>query len=183
MMKVSTIKRCLGNVFTAGLLALSVSQSGVADELSVDYLQGEGDVKGVKLAFRRDSDYLHEYFPELDLSFEASLNVWEYGNPRRYDSNFVLAFSPVLRHTFHESQHGEVYGEFGIGLSLLDDTRFAGKDISTHFQFEDRLGIGYRFGQSREYAMTLRYFHYSNGGLKSPNPGYDYISLSFSKRL
>ena len=182
-MKFSTIKQSLGTVFTAGLLALSAPQSGLADELSVDYLQGEGDVQGVKLAYRRDSDYLHAYFPQLDLSFEASINVWEYGNPSRYDSNFVLAFSPVFRHTFHENLHGEVYGEFGIGVSLLDDTRFAGKDISTHFQFEDRLGLGYRFGQSRQYAVTLRYFHYSNGGLKSPNPGYDYISLSFSKRL
>ena len=182
-MKFSTIKQSLGTVFTAGLLALSAPQSGLADELSVDYLQGEGDVQGVKLAYRRDSDYLHAYLPQLDLSFEASINVWEYGNPSRYDSNFVLAFSPVFRHTFHENLHGEVYGEFGIGVSLLDDTRFAGKDISTHFQFEDRLGLGYRFGQSRQYAVTLRYFHYSNGGLKSPNPGYDYISLSFSKRL
>ena len=182
-MKFSTIKQSLGAVFTAGLLALSAPQSGLADELSVDYMQGDGDVQGVKLAYRRDSDYLHAYFPQLDLSFEASINVWEYGNPSRYDSNFVLAFSPVFRHTFHENQHGEVYGEFGIGVSLLDDTRFAGKDISTHFQFEDRLGLGYRFGQSRQYAVTLRYFHYSNGGLKSPNPGYDYISLSFSKRL
>ncbi len=182
-MKFSTIKQSLGTVFTAGLLALSAPQSGLADELSVDYLQGEGDVQGVKLAYRRDSDYLHAYLPQLDLSFEVSINVWEYGNPSRYDSNFVLAFSPVFRHTFHENLHGEVYGEFGIGVSLLDDTRFAGKDISTHFQFEDRLGLGYRFGQSRQYAVTLRYFHYSNGGLKSPNPGYDYISLSFSKRL
>jgi len=182
-MKFSTIKQSLGAVFTAGFLALSAPQSGLADELSVDYLQGEGDVQGVKLAYRRDSDYLHAYFPQLDLSFEASINVWEYGNPSRYDSNFVLAFSPVFRHTFYENLHGEAYGEFGIGVSLLDDTRFAGKDISTHFQFEDRLGLGYRFGQSRQYAVTLRYFHYSNGGLKSPNPGYDYISLSFSKRL
>ncbi|HBY39967.1 MAG TPA: hypothetical protein DEH24_11145, partial [Alteromonas sp.] len=75
-MKFSTIKQSLGAVFTAGLLALSAPQSGLADELSVDYLQGEGDVQGVKLAYRRDSDYLHAYFPQLDLSFEASINVW-----------------------------------------------------------------------------------------------------------
>ncbi|MFS1702405.1 acyloxyacyl hydrolase [Alteromonas sp. AMM-1] len=182
-MKVSKIKQWLGAVFTAGMIVLSVPSAGMADEISVDYIRGEGDVQGVKLAFRRNSDYLHAYFPSLDLSFEASINLWEYGDPSRYDSNFVLAFSPVFRHTFYENYNGAVYGEFGIGVSLLDDTQFAGKDISTHFQFEDRLGIGYRFGSEREHAVTLRYFHYSNGGLKSPNPGYDFISLSFSTRL
>jgi hypothetical protein len=76
---------------------------------------------------------------------------------------------------------GELYGEVGIGLSLLDDTEFAGKDVSTHYQFEDRLGVGYRFGEAREYSIALRYFHYSNAGFKKPNPGLDFISFSFSK--
>lgn len=157
--------------------------SSHADSISVDYLRGEGNVQGLKLAYRIDSDYLADIFPSLLLTFESSINLWEYGEPERYDSNFILAFSPVIKHRFCECANGEVFGEFGIGISILDDTRFAGKDVSTHFQFEDRLGIGYAFGKNRQHSVSLRYFHYSNGGIKSPNPGFDYVSLSFATEL
>lgn len=154
-----------------------------SESFSVDYIKGEGDVEGLKIAYQFLEKDLSEYFSGLSLNFETSVNFWEYGKENTHDSNFVLAVSPVLKKTFCNCLIGRLYGEFGIGVSFIDDTRFAGKNVSTHYQFEDRIGIGYEFGKDLRYKIALRYFHYSNGGLKKPNPGLDFISLSFMYKI
>ncbi|KZN65919.1 hypothetical protein N473_10145 [Pseudoalteromonas luteoviolacea CPMOR-1] len=153
----------------------------VRHSYSVDYLQGEGDVKGVKFAYQIHVDWLSQYSELLDLYFESSINFWEYGLDNNHDSNFVLALSPVIRYPITKLNTYPLFLEFGIGVSLLDDTQFAGKNVSTHYQFEDRLGIVMKFGENFSQSVALRYFHYSNAGFKSPNPGLDFISFSYSK--
>lgn len=103
----------------------------------------------------------------------------EYGEQERRDTTSVLSFSPVLQYPVDTLAYATLYVEAGIGVSLLDDTQFAGKDVSTHFQFEDRLGLVARFGQHKQHQLALRYFHYSNAGIKKPNPGLDFIALSY----
>lgn len=148
---------------------------------SIDYIQGEGDVKGVKFGYQVHVDWLKKYWQLADLYFESSINLWEYGAQNQHDSNFVLAMSPVIRYPMCECKSKPVYIEFGIGLSLLDDTQFAGKNVSTHYQFEDRIGIVTKLGKNQEHTLALRYFHYSNAGFKSPNPGLDFIAFSYSR--
>ena len=95
-----------------------------------------------------------------------------------------MAISPVL-----SSQFTTIAGKYplkweaGIGISLVDDTRFAGKDIGSHYQFEDRLGLVMEFGNDLKDSVSLRYMHYSNGGLNSKNPGMDFLVLSYAKRF
>ncbi|MBC3767192.1 acyloxyacyl hydrolase [Neptunicella marina] len=151
--------------------------------VAIDYIHGEGGVDGIKLAYQRHSDVLQRFSPLLDLYFESSVNFWQYGDNNQHDTNFVLAISPVIQYEVSRWNHNPVLVEFGIGVSLLDDTQFAGKNVSTHYQFEDRLGIVYRFGQAQQYRVALRYLHYSNAGFKRPNPGLDFVSLSFSRHF
>ena len=175
--------RRYGRYFAAFLLTLCISSYAQAASLAVDYLRGEGDVEGIKVAYQYYHHALTDYSDDLYWYVETSVNFWEYGVERQHDTNFIVALSPVLHKTFFHRSQGRFYGEFGIGLSLLDDTTFAGKNVSTHYQFEDRLGLGYEFGEDHKYRLALRYFHYSNGGVKKPNPGLDFISLSFAIRL
>lgn len=151
--------------------------------LHLAYVQGEGDVQGIKLAVQRESDlftqYLQDYGIAGAVSFEMSANFWRFVPQNETDQNVVLAFSPVLTFSVGHLFGKEVLAEFGIGVSLLDDTTFAGKNVSTHYQFEDRLGLIYRL--SHEDSITLRYLHYSNAGFKKPNPGLDFISLGYSR--
>jgi hypothetical protein len=146
---------------------------------AVDYLQGEGDVQGLKLAYQQQMPWLQSISPKLTMLLEASANFWRYGPANSSDSNAVLAFSPILRYPLGE-QFGMPWDlEFGIGVSLLDDTRFAGKNVSTHYQFEDRLGLVAWL--SPQQSLSVRYLHYSNAGFKKPNPGLDFISLSYAR--
>lgn len=148
---------------------------------TLHYIQGEGDVQGIKIGYQHYlSHYLPERFNQFELLFESSVNLWRYGDNNNYDGNLVLALTPVFQYPLTTYKGSPVMFEFGIGLSLLDDTQFAGKNVSTHYQFEDRIGVVYKLNNAE---LGLRYLHYSNAGFKSPNPGLDFISLSYSKRF
>lgn len=152
-------------------------------QLHLAYVQGEGDVQGLKVAVQRESAFFTRTLQNTGiagtLSFEMSANFWRFGPENDTDQNLVLAFSPVLTYSLGKVFEQELLAEFGIGVSLLDDTTFAGKNVSTHYQFEDRLGLIYRL--SHEDSLSLRYLHYSNAGFKKPNPGLDFIALGYSR--
>ena len=58
--------------------------------------------------------------------------------------------------------------DFGIGIAFLSDTLIDNKNMSSSFQFEDRISIGIT---RDNIDMYVRYMHYSNGGIKKPNDG------------
>jgi lipid A 3-O-deacylase len=70
--------------------------------------------------------------------------------------------------------------EFGVGASLINDTIFAGKDIGSNYQFEDRFGLVLEFDDNLKQSVAIRYMHYSNGGLNAKNPGMDFLNLSYA---
>lgn len=164
-------------LFFSGLL--NMAQAQPHDQgFAIDYLQGESDVQGLKLAYQHHVDWLSSTHPNLGLLFEASANFWRYGPANSSDSNAVLAISPILRYPLGHAMSLSWDLEFGIGVSVLDDTRFAGKDVSTHYQFEDRLGLVAWLTPHE--TLSVRYLHYSNAGFKRPNPGLDFASVSYA---
>ncbi|MDQ9091505.1 acyloxyacyl hydrolase [Pseudoalteromonas haloplanktis] len=147
---------------------------------AIDYIQGEGDVKGIKLAYQYHPEHLQSLFKNTHIYLESSINFWQYGTENNHQTNTVLALSPVFQYPIGSVAGIPLFFEAGIGVSLINDTHFAGKDVSTHYQFEDRLGFVADFGKTK---AALRYLHYSNAGFKSPNPGLDFISLSLARRF
>jgi hypothetical protein len=85
----------------------------------------------------------------------------------------------VLRYRFGRGG-SDWFAEGGIGVSYFnglyerDDKRF-----STRFNFYDTLGVGRNFGARREHEVTLRVLHVSNGGIKKPNPGENFVQLRY----
>lgn len=169
--------------FLLVLLITSFQASAQNHYYAVDYIHGEGEVDGIKIAYQYAiDDYLPETWP-VSVVMETSMNFWEYGEHDKHDSNVVLAISPIVRYPFAQVGQYPLEAELGIGVSLINDTHFAGKDVSTHYQFEDRIGVSTHWGPNKKYRIALRYLHYSNAGFKKPNPGLDFISLSFSQRI
>jgi lipid A 3-O-deacylase len=66
--------------------------------------------------------------------------------------------------------------EYGLGANVFSDTMLGAKNISTQFQFGNTLGIVHRFSGT-PWSTGLRYTHYSNAGIDTPNPGQDYFHL------
>lgn|SRR5690606_18670495 len=154
-------------------------------QLSIEYLKGEGRVHGVRLGYRP----LEFHFTTLPLVgdanmyIEASTNFWQYGQPSQYQTNVALAVSPVLKKQFANWYGKPVFWEFGIGVSMLTKREFAGKDLGSHFQFEDRLGLLFGLDQKNSKMLAVRYMHYSNAGLSSRNPGMDFLNIAYSWRF
>lgn len=67
------------------------------------------------------------------------------------------------------------YAEFGLGGALLSNDRLGKKQLSTHFQFSEHLGLGLAF--TGGWFAGWRFSHYSNAGMKSPNDGIDQHQL------
>lgn len=79
-----------------------------------------------------------------------------------------VGLTPVLR--FQANDKKGWFIEAGIGAHLLSDLYDnADRRFSTRFQFGDHLGIGYVTQQN--FTISLSVQHFSNGGIKHPNPG------------
>lgn len=105
---------------------------------------------------------------------ELSFGGWTGGHGKVYD----LGFTPVAR-------WGRArYLEAGVGAHVLSDLDVGnGTEFSTHFQFGDHVGAGFRFGEGQRYDLGLRFQHLSNGGLRNPNPGINFLLLRLQYRV
>lgn len=109
--------------------------------------------------------------------WEASINFWDTDEENVY----AAAISPVFALYFRTGKgRFEPYVELGIGAALISDHSFAGRELSTSFQFEDRIGVGIR---GERFDFHYRYMHYSNGGIELPNNGFDANVLGATYRF
>ncbi|MBQ4836683.1 acyloxyacyl hydrolase [Pseudoalteromonas luteoviolacea] len=167
------------------LVAISVysaqSQSR-GSALAIDYIQGEGGASGVKLAYLERLMTSSDLLASFDVSLEASINLWDREKYHIKETNLVFAISPILHYQVMSLKNGAaIFAELGIGVAYVKNKVFVGKNIGSHLQFEDRIGVAMKFGEKNKDIIALRYLHYSNAGIKRPNPGLDFISLSFTR--
>lgn len=92
--------------------------------------------------------------------------------PNSHKQLEVGALAGVFRFNRAErTAMGWPYVELGIGLSLLTQKEMGGRNLGMHFQFEDRFGLGVRFGENREYDFGYKAIHFSNAYLGPINNG------------
>jgi lipid A 3-O-deacylase len=69
----------------------------------------------------------------------------------------------------------------GIGVTRLSENNFADRQFGSKFNFSDNLGVGYKFTPNT--SLTYRISHYSNAGIKKPNPGIEMQQVILSHRF
>ena len=57
------------------------------------------------------------------------------------------------------------------------------RSFSTEFNFQSHLAVGYTLGARGEHDLALRIEHFSNAGIRSPNPGMEFASLRYTYRF
>ena len=83
-----------------------------------------------------------------------------------------IGLTPVLR--LQSDTLKGWYAEGGIGIHLLSKLYDNNSDyLSTRFQFGDHLGAGYVFNNGWEAGLQIQ--HFSNGGIKRPNSGVNFL--------
>jgi hypothetical protein len=117
----------------------------------------------------------------IRLGLEASMGGWD---PHGANSTLMgdIGFTPIFR--IQGAGPSGPFAEVGAGVHLLSRTQISdSKTFSSAFQFGDRMAIGYRFGDSMDSELAVRFQHYSNAGIKEPNPGINFYMLQYSARF
>jgi hypothetical protein len=116
-------------------------------------------------------------------SAELFVSGWSARSAGERESFIQLGLLPVLRYRFDRGR-SDWFAEGGIGLSYLNELyRRDDQAFSTRFNFHDILGVGRSFGAHRAHELALRLVHVSNGGIKKPNPGENFIQLRYARQF
>jgi hypothetical protein len=185
----SSLNKNLQITLIAAILSVSHAVASPTQAIGIDYVHGEGGVNGLRIVYHPHLNKISETKTvkissvDIDLNYEFSLNMWQFYKNSHSDNNWAVAFSPVFSKQFSEVYGKPLKWEAGIGISLVKDTKFAGKDIGSHYQFEDRIGLKVLLDKLAKKSISVRYIHYSNGGLNDKNPGLDFINISYTIRF
>jgi hypothetical protein len=117
--------------------------------------------------------------------WEASLGRWNSDAGPDGGSAWVtqIGLTPILR-LYPERWGGSWFVELGIGANfLLPIYQSRTKRFSTTFNFGDHLAIGRRFGEDGSHVLALRVQHFSNAGIREPNPGENFLQLRYSQHF
>lgn len=114
-----------------------------------------------------------QFAPEPWFRPELSLSAWDASN----GTAFQVSAVPLLRYQLSQKW----FIEGGIGLTYFSRADFAKSNLGSRFHFADQLGVGYDTAPNRSFGIRLS--HFSNAGLKKPNPGIEVIEATFRYRF
>ena len=109
---------------------------------------------------------------------EATIGHWWIRRERAGESGSAtrLGITPILR--WQRQGGAGPFLEAGIGLNLIAPVyATADKRFSTVFNFGDHIGIGWRTAGATPWEWSLRVQHFSNGSIRKPNPGENFVQL------
>lgn len=162
---------CLSN------LSLGMTTSTYAAEIHVGAAYSTDQLRGVRFGYRTDAKHYEwlDWAGSPTLAFEGALNQWQNSNDTS-DNIFAVTLSPIVRWQLTESPQ-PLFLDAGIGASYIDQTRIGNRRLSTRFQFEDRIGLSWRYSADSDGRISLQYTHYSNADIEQPNDGLDFFSI------
>jgi lipid A 3-O-deacylase len=122
---------------------------------------------------------------QTDVFWEASFGRWKgEASPIHPHAQWFtqVGLTPVLRWQLADDTGW--FLEAGIGANVIFPTYSRQrKRFSTAFNFGDHIGVGLRFGESHQHELALRVQHFSNGGIRLPNPGENFRQLRYTWTL
>jgi lipid A 3-O-deacylase len=121
--------------------------------------------------------------------WEASLSQWSYpvADVRSTVGLIQLGLIPVFRWRPNAGV-SPWFVEAGVGATLTTVAyQTDRKRFSTRFNFGDHVAVGRSFGRGagrgRAHELSLRWEHFSNAGIRQPNPGENFVQLRYLYQL
>lgn len=135
-------------------------------------------LNSVNVGFSWDTDFLKSDAGLIQRSVRIEAGIGLHKTDEADINSILLA--PVLRYQLATSG-AKPFFEISIGPAHLSETRWeAHHDLSTRWTFADRIGLGYSF---EKIELSVNFFHFSNGGLSTHNPGADMVLIRSSFKL
>ncbi len=117
--------------------------------------------------------------------WEGSISQWSYPamDERSTATLSQVGVIPVFRYR-PDDGGSPWFAEAGVGLTLTTTLYETDqKKFSSSFNFGDHLAVGRNFGNARTQEVALRVEHFSNAGIKRPNPGENFLQLRYAYRF
>ena len=157
----------------------TASSGGTQGGISVHY--GVGDrYQRYTLNYETPSVWTTRFggrWGRLDLTPEIGVSYWTADRPRSPGQAWQFSAIPMFRWWTSE----RFYIEAGVGATVLTRTRFSNRNIGSAFQFGDHIGVGFLLTPNSR--VGVRYSHFSNAGIKRPNPGLDTVQLTYTHQF
>lgn len=122
---------------------------------------------------------------QLTSYLEASVALWDYGAKDRSGSSRLaqLALVPSLRYR-PSGGRSPWFVDAGVGATLMSKVYATqDKQFSTAFNFATHLAVGRSFGERGQHELSVRVEHFSNAGIKHPNPGENFLQIRYAYRF
>lgn len=161
------------------IVVMPIANAEVIDGASIEVGAGKHSMM-YKLAVQKTMTDLwpflvkHSLHPYLEMDI-AELRNQQYKNIHGQSQSIIsIGFTPVLRWQ-PIMEHG--FGvEIGIGANYFSQIYDnAGEKMATKFQFGDHIALVYKF--SKSFEIIAKFQHYSNAGIKRPNPAVNFGSI------
>ena len=152
-----------------------VENKSFIDSISIGFGKIKSKHGVFKLGLQKEftSNIYENEIGYLNGFYDLSLNRWNYTDSEVY----AVAFSPVFEYSFKTNSSDFIpFINIGIGATYINKKSIDDRNFSTHFQFEDRIGMGIK---SSKYKLSFNYFHYSNASIKKPNDGIDMMLINY----
>lgn len=137
------------------------------DSVAVEAGRGSGrtNLLRASLQWRGHDKWFEHSTWHVEHYMDLALGGWNNGHHTVYD----LGVTPVFR--FQRTSGS--YLEAAVGFHAVSELQFErNRETSTRFQFGDHVGAGIVRGR---YDVGLRLQHLSNGGIRNPNPGINFL--------
>ncbi len=92
------------------------------------------------------------------------------------DELTLFQIKPIIR-LYPSGEKGQFFAEAGLGAAKLSKKSFEQIVIQTKGNFVIHAAIGWDFNETSK--LSLRYSHYSNGYIHTPNPGIDAMAINY----
>lgn len=93
-----------------------------------------------------------------------------------------VGVTPSLRWQAGDGLRGW-FAEAGVGAHVVSPLyQSRDKRFSTRFNFGSHLAVGRRYGARDAHEWSLRVEHFSNAGIRRPNPGENFLQLRWAYR-
>jgi hypothetical protein len=147
---------------------LHAVQAHAIDGVSAETGRGTRDVDLWRVGVQWDHHTARLAQTRWRVYWDLSVGGWRGNAGTVHD----VGLTPVFRYA--AAERGP-FLEGAIGFHVLSDSHIT-RDLafSTRFQFGDHVGLGYRF---EHYDISARLQHLSNGGMRNPNPGINFLVL------
>lgn len=142
---------------------------------------GDHSSDGYEIALLGDIDKTW-FDGKVRTQWQLSFSDWDFDDGPNDDLQ-VISVAPVFIYDLEERSSGlQPYIDYSIGFAYVSETKVDKDDLGMHFQFDNRIGLGIRFGPDQRHDLSISYRHISNAGLDNDNNGYDVVVGAYTYR-